>query len=101
MTDNHSYNTPDSGTTDWDAPLNDNFYSLDADVEIRDSDANKTDYQPKSGAKFLATDTGAVYLGDGSEWQRIGDLARLDGNVYVGSSEPASPSENDIWIDTS
>lgn len=25
-------------------------------------------YQPKQGAKFLATDTGVVSLGDGSTW---------------------------------
>jgi hypothetical protein len=101
MTDNHGYNTPQAGTTDWDVPLNDNFHTLDADVEIRDDDANRADYQPKSGAKFLATDTGAVYLGDGSAWQHVGTLARIDGNVYVRSDEPASPSKNDIWIDTS
>jgi len=101
MTDNHDYNTPSEGTTNWDVPLNDNFRQIDADVEIRDTDASRSDYQPKTGAKFLATDTGDVYLGDGSNWQHIGTISRLDGNIYVGSTEPADASENDIWIDTS
>jgi len=101
MTDNHDYTTPSEGTTNWDVPLNDNFRAIDTDVEIRDTDANKSNYQPKTGAKFMATDTGTIYLGDGSKWQSIGTLARLDGNIYVGSSEPSNPTENDIWIDTS
>lgn len=101
MTDNHSYNTPSEGTTNWDVPLNENFQNLDVDVEIRDTDDNKSSYQPKAGAKYHATDTGAVYLGDGSAWQPVGNLARLDGNIYVQNSEPANPSQNDVWIDTS
>jgi len=101
MTNNHNYNTPEAGTTNWDVPLNDNFRRLDTDVEIRDTDANKSEHQPKAGSKFLATDTGAVYLGDGSEWQAIGNITRVDGDIYVQSSEPSNPSENDIWIDTS
>jgi hypothetical protein len=100
MTDNHGYNTPEAGTTDWDVPLNNNFHTLDADVEIRDDDANRTDYQPKSGAKFLATDTGAVYLGDGSRWVHTGDIRELAGNVYVQSGTPSAPSRGDIWVDT-
>ena len=101
MTDNHRYNTPDEGTTNWDVPLNDNFRTLDSDVEIRDTESTRSDYTPKDGAKFTATDTGAVYLGDGSNWQQIGTLARLDGNIYVQGTEPTNPTEKDIWIDTS
>jgi hypothetical protein len=45
---------------------------LDKLVEIRDTDANKSTYTPKDGAKYIATDTGDVYLGDGSNWTHFG-----------------------------
>lgn len=70
-TENHQYNHPAKGTTNWHVPLNDNFAQFDTDIEIRDADANKGNYTPKQGAKFFATDTGAVYLGDGSSWNRV------------------------------
>jgi len=97
MTDNHNYNTPSEGTLNWDVPLNENFEQIDTDVEIRDTDANRTSYTPKDGAKYLATDTGTVYVGDGSNWNEVGSLT----NVAVGTSQPSSPSEGDLWIDTS
>lgn len=71
MTENHDYNTPEKGATDWHIPLNENFERIDGDVEIRDEDANRSEYTPKPGAKFLATDTENEYIGDGSEWQKL------------------------------
>ncbi|UPW00952.1 hypothetical protein M0R88_02355 [Halorussus gelatinilyticus] len=71
MTDYHDYNTPEEGATDWHVPLNENFEKIDGDVEIRDEEANRSKYTPKAGAKFLATDTEAEYLGDGSEWKKL------------------------------
>ena len=82
MTDNHDYNIPAQGALDWHVPLNENFESIDTDVEIRDTDANRSNYTPKAGAKYLATDTGDVYLGDGSAWQELGSMT----NVSVGTS---------------
>jgi len=97
MTDNHDYNTPAEGALNWDVPLNENFENIDTDVEIRDTEANRSSYSPKQGAKFLATDTGTVYLGDGTSWNELGSLR----TVTVSSSEPTDPSEGDLWIDTS
>lgn len=71
MTENHNYNTPSKGTADWDTPLNGNFQSLDRDVEIRDAETNISTYTPKDGAKFFATDTGTIYLGDGNQWNIV------------------------------
>jgi hypothetical protein len=68
MTENHDYNTPSRGTTDWHNPLNANFEDLDADMEIRDIARNRGSYTPLSGAKFLATDTGVVSTADGTAW---------------------------------
>ncbi|GGO01018.1 hypothetical protein [Haloarcula pellucida] len=74
MTDNHQYETPAAGTLDWDEPLNRNFERIDTDVEIRDVDANRSNYVAKAGAKFLATDTGDVYIGDGGSWSQLGTI---------------------------
>jgi hypothetical protein len=71
MTNNHEYNIPEEGQTDWHIPLNENFEKIDADVEIRAPEEDRSEYEPKPGAKFLAQDTGRVYLGNGSEWQRL------------------------------
>lgn len=71
MTNNHDYNTPAEGTSDWHVPINKNFEKIDRDVEIRDKDSNKGNYEPKNGAKYFATDTGDVYLGDGSSWNPV------------------------------
>jgi len=67
-TRNHGYNTPPEGATDWHLDLNENFDRMDTDVEIRDTEGNKGDYEPKEGAKYEATDSGAVYYGNGSSW---------------------------------
>jgi hypothetical protein len=72
QTPNHGYNVPNEGAQDWHIPLNQNFRQYDTDIEIRDAAGNRGDYRPKQGAKFLASDTGAVYIGDGSGWNRIG-----------------------------
>lgn len=104
-TNNHQYNTPAKGTADWDVPLNDNFTSLDTDIEIRDQDANKGNYDPKSGAKFVATDTEAVYIGDGTNWNQLqtsGTEPNFDtlnsngGYLSIGDGLPTPPvgSEN-------
>lgn len=71
QTPNHEYNVPNEGASDWHVPLNENFEALERDVEIRDTAANRSNYEPTSGARFLATDTGEVSLGDGSNWQPI------------------------------
>ncbi|GGK71229.1 hypothetical protein [Haloarcula sebkhae] len=75
------YNTPAEGTLDWHVPLNENFEKLDSHVELRDAESNISQYEPKTGAKFLATDTGTVYIGDGSNWNRIGSLSASDSSV--------------------
>jgi hypothetical protein len=67
-TPNHNYNTPSEGTSDWHIPLNQNFEQLDIDVEIRGPEAEKGNHDPKVGAKYEATDSGAVYYGDGNSW---------------------------------
>lgn len=100
MTDNHEYNTPEKGVENWDVPLNENFEQIDSDIEIRDEQGQLSEYKPKRGAKFLATDTKAVYLGDGDEWQYLTTLGGIEGTIYVQSAEP-NGSKGDVWIKTS
>ncbi len=80
MTTYHGYETPDEGDLEWHIPLNENFRRIDKDVEIRDVESNLGEYTPNEGAKFLATDTFEVYLGDGSDWTRVGSLSNSSGS---------------------
>jgi hypothetical protein len=72
MTEYHDYNTPNSGSSDWHIPVNENFEKLDQDVEIRDVESKLNDYEPKDLAKFFAVDTGAIYVGNGTQWNQVG-----------------------------
>jgi len=97
-TENHELNTPAEGTASWDEPLNENFRRIDTEVEIRDTEDNLGQYTPKSGAKFLATDTGTRYLGDGSQWKEapvhLPDI--LDAPEYS-EENPVDPSVGELW----
>jgi len=73
------YTTPDEGELDWHVPLNENFERLDRDVEHRDEEANMDQYDPATGAKFFATDSGGIYSGDGSDWTLVGYATRAVG----------------------
>ncbi|MFB6163662.1 MAG: hypothetical protein ABEJ31_00725 [Haloarculaceae archaeon] len=101
-TPNHGYNVPNKGATDWNQPLNENFRDYDTDIEIRDTDGNKGNYDAKQGAKFFATDTEDVYLGDGSSWQPVESAGKnpsyesLSGTsdfLGVGRSTPITSAE--------
>jgi hypothetical protein len=100
MTRNHNYATPNEGTIDWHVPLNRNFERIDTDAEIRDTEANIEDYEPKPDAKFLATDTGAVFIGDGSSWNEIGGIGGAeepDGgdSIRYGDDDPLTLGTDD------
>ena len=71
MTEYHDYNIPDEGEPNWHEPLNENFQMIDNDVEVRDSDANLDEYDAIEGAKYMATDNGRMYIGDGDEWNYV------------------------------
>lgn len=79
---NDRYNTPERGATNWHNPLNENFERLDRDVEIRDLEANRADYDPARNAKFFATDSGAIYRGTGEAWTLLGYVTRAGGGDF-------------------
>jgi hypothetical protein len=96
---NHSYETPQEGTLDWHVPLNDNFRQLDRDVEIRDADSNRGSYDPVDGGKYLATDTGRVYIGDGSTWNYLGDVVpERTGSSDASGGIHSARTEGDIAV---
>lgn len=100
MTTNR-YTTPAEGSLDWHIPLNENFDKLDNHVEVRDAESNLSSYEPKQNAKFLATDTGAVYVGDGSSWNSLGKIQESfdSGGVSSDGSIVAGPGEVQNAID--
>ena len=89
MTEYHNYNTPTEGTTNWHEPLNENFEQIDNDIEVRDTESNRSQYPARTGAKFLSTDTGRRFVGADSQWERVpsGSHASLlrDGYIVAGS----------------
>ena len=70
----HGYNVPEPGASDWHVPLNENFKAIDRDVPVVDSEAVIGDYPPAKGTLYVASDTGVVYVGDGSQWNQLGAL---------------------------
>jgi hypothetical protein len=67
-TNNHGLYKPADNEHDWGDDYRTDFDTIDTALTVRDTDANKTNYSALSGARYEATDTGAVYLGDGSTW---------------------------------
>lgn len=84
---NHGLSRPDRGAQNWHVPLNENFTKIDQQVEIRDREANRSEYDPVDGAKFLASDTGAVYVGDGEEWTLLGSIGGGPGEITARPGE--------------
>lgn len=123
-TPNHNYNTPVEGTTDWHIPLNENFEQLDVDVTIRGPEDDRVNYDPEVGSKYEATDSGAVFYGNGDSWvladRRVNNLEsetistkqiQKDGPKIVSPSastgydslqsaidDAAAGGSNEIWL---
>ena len=77
--------------------------SLDNDIEIpdatvvyRDLEANRTNHTPHDGAVFIATDSGAVYDGDGVSWAK----ATRDTGELNGVKTPSNAAEIKEALDT-
>jgi len=99
MKNNHNYNEPEPGMTDWHVPINENFEQIDRDVEIRDVESNLSEYTVKKGAKYFATDTENVYIADGDGWNRVLSRGKtpqfksVNGDQYVSMCEGATLCE--------
>lgn len=65
-TPNHGLNRYEPGERDW--SHSEDMETAERLLPIRDVEANLEEYVPYEGATFVATDTGAVYDGDGQTW---------------------------------
>lgn len=76
-TSNHNLARPPVGSetgtdnTNWGNELNSNSTELDALLTVRDTDANKSNYEPYTNALYYATDTEAMWIGDGTQWVEL------------------------------
>lgn len=86
-TDNHDLNKYEQGDKDWDHSPD--MQHIEERLVIRDVEANLSNYTPHAAATFRATDTGAVYDGDGSSWNKARrELESLGvGSVQIGNAD--------------
>ena len=71
-TPNHGYRLFATGEMPWDH--REEFQNLDIEAPIVRPDAEKSTFEPKANALFVAHE-GPVYRGDGASWIQIGDLS--------------------------
>lgn len=67
-TPNHGLHTYEQGETDW--THTPDMKTIEERLVVRAPESERDEYEPHAGATFVATDTGAVYDGDGSTWFR-------------------------------
>ncbi|WP_459194041.1 polysaccharide deacetylase family protein [Halosimplex sp. J119] len=65
-TPNHDLRKYEPGETDW--THSPDMQTIEERLVVRDEEANRDRYTPHEAATFIATDTGAVYDGDGDSW---------------------------------
>lgn len=86
-TPNHKFNQYQHGERPW--GHQEDLQEIEETLPIRDLEANLSNYEPHGGATFIATDSGAVFDGTGSQWV---PAKRVFGDVSV-----AGGSEATIW----
>lgn len=58
--------------------------ALEERTPVVDTAANRSNYTPHTDAVFIASDTGRLYLGDGSAWDLVGSETNpISGTVHV------------------
>ena len=70
-TQNHGWTVPTTGDDEYEITFDELFTDFDIAVEVRDEEQFLDSYNPDLNAKFYATDTGVVYIGDGSQWNKL------------------------------
>jgi hypothetical protein len=69
-TPNHELNKYDEGDVNW--THSPDMQTIEERLVIRDQEGDLNNYDPHPGATFVAIDSGAVYDGDGSSWNKAG-----------------------------
>lgn len=93
--DNHGFELDYQAGDSWD--YNDEFEALEERVEVRDTDANRSNYTPHAGAKYFCTDTDEVYLGDGAAWNYIGEIS--DPNAFADATHDNAAHTETFAVD--
>ena len=65
-TPNHELNTYEPGDENWSHSAD--METIEERLVVRAPESDREDYEPYEDAIFVATDTGAVYDGDGWRW---------------------------------
>lgn len=86
----------------WGSILNDSGWSqIEELLIVRDTESNRTNYTAYDGALFWATDSGAVYTGDGSSWSKSdASFAELALSSLAISGSITTDSGTTIWDGT-
>lgn len=87
-TSNHDYQLFSDGEQPWEHRTD--FSALDSDVPIVDTAANRSNYVAYQDAMFLASDTGMVYVGNGSTWGALGEVGETGTELSVQDSGGAT-----------
>ncbi|WP_440771190.1 glycosyl hydrolase family 28-related protein [Natronorubrum sp. DTA28] len=77
--DNHGFDLDYEPGEAWD--YNDDFAALEERVPVVDDETDRDGYTPHGDSVFIARDTGDVYVGTGSAWNHLGNVAETTAPV--------------------
>lgn len=107
-TDNHSLDDNYADGDSWD--YNDEMATIEERLVVRDIESNRSDYTPHEDAIFIATDTGRVYDGTGSQWDPAirrhnvvdsGTIELVSGTIVVSTGITNSYKRLSVHLDPS
>lgn len=83
-TPNHDLNIYQTGDENW--THSPDMETVEERLWVRDIASNRHDYTAHEDSIYLATDTGAVYLGNGQDWDQLGTISSSDSSNNDGST---------------
>lgn len=104
-TNNHNIQRPpvgeENGTddTNWAEEWNSNAVTIDGKLTVVDTEANQSEYTPKTDALYFATDTEVWYRGDGTNWvqqETTGSNPTLDAPTIGSLGSALDLNTNDL-----
>lgn len=96
QTRNHEYETPPKGETEWHIPLNRNFESIDQDVIVKGTHADRPG-DPPTDTWYLSTDRNRLSHYDGSEWGVVGGVG-TDGHAVPGTAHHEAVATEELSV---
>lgn len=93
----HGWTVPTEGDENYEDTFDDFFVDLDTNGELRDVESNLQNYSPKSGAKFVATDTENRYIGDGSTWNKVASSGKNPNFESIKAGSLTDTQDDQAW----